>query len=255
MPSIAFVRAVPDSFRNAITMGFKPPLDVPRARQQHAGYRAALAAAGYEVEEIPADENHPDCPFIEDVAVVLGSVAVITRPGAAQRRGEVPAVAARLGALRATEQIEGPGTVDGGDVLVMGRTVYVGRSARTNDAGIAQLRSIAAAAGFEVVAVPVTRVLHLKSAVASLDTETLLVAPRCIDAAPFAGYRLIEKEPSEEHHASVLRLRSGPLLVTTTAPVTVGRLAAAGYETLPIDVSEFQAADGGLTCLSLLLED
>ena len=236
-------------------MGSRPSLDVDRARQQHAAYQAVLAAAGYEIEIVPADEEHPDCPFIEDVAVVLGSLAVITRPGAAERRGEVGPVADRLAGMMATERIKSPGTVDGGDVLVVGGTVYVGRSARTNDAGIAQLSRIAGAAGFDVAAVPVTGVLHLKSAVASLDHETLLVAPGCVDRALFAGYTIIEKEPGEEHFASVLRLRRGPLIVTKRAPITGGRLAAAGYDTLPIDVSEFQAADGGLTCLSLLVED
>jgi dimethylargininase len=254
MNPIALVRAVPDSFADALVMGERPNIDVERARQQHQRYREVLAAAGYTVQAVDADENHPDCPFIEDAAVMLDSIAVITRPGASERRAETGPVAAALEPLVAIRRIEEPGTIDGGDVLRMGSTVYIGRSTRTNDEGIRQFAGHAAADGLNVVAVPVSGVLHLKSAVVAVDDETLLIAPGCVDPEYFSGFRLIEKAPGEEHLASLLRLRGGVLAMTTTAPQTTARLRAEGFDPETLDSSEFQAADGGLTCLSILIE-
>lgn len=235
-------------------MGERPHLDVARARQQHRHYREVIEAAGYSVRMIDADEDHPDCPFIEDVAVVLNSLAVITRPGAVERRGETEPVAEVLASMMPIRRIRAPASIDGGDVLRIGMTVYVGRSARTNDAGIRQLSEFAAEDGLFVVAVPVRGVLHLKSAVAAVDDETILITSDCVDAGLFAGFRQIEKAPGEAHLASLLRLRGGVLAMATTAPETRGRLYAAGFATQVIDSSEFQAADGGLTCLSVLIE-
>ena len=252
---VALVRSVPESFVDAIVMGERPSIDLDRARSQHATYRRALEREGYEVRIVPADEAHPDCPFVEDTAVVLDTVAVATRPGAPARRGEVAAVAAELEHLKPVRTIEAPGTVDGGDVLRMGDKLYVGRSTRTNDAGIEQLAALAAEDGLRVVAVPVRGVLHLKSAVAQLDDETVLLAPGCVSSDLFDAYRIIEKVAGEEHLASVLRLGSGRLVTTTTAPRTRQLLKEYGYVTGVVDSSEFQAADGGLTCLSILIDD
>jgi dimethylargininase len=252
---VALVRAVPDSFVNAIVLGERPTIDLDRARSQHAMYRQVLERHGYEVRIVPADEAHPDCPFVEDAAVVLDTVAVATRPGAAARRGEVAAVTAELGHLKPMRTIEAPGTLDGGDVLRMGDTLYVGRSTRTNDAGIEQLATHAMEDGLRTVAVPVRGVLHLKSAVAQLDDSTLLVALQCVDVDLLTDYRIVEKVTGEEHLASVLRLGSGRLVTTTTAPRTRQLLREHGYVTEVVDSSEFQAADGGLTCLSILVED
>lgn len=251
---IALVRAVPDSFVDALVMGERPAIDLGRARSQHAAYRKLLEGDGYEVRVIVADEAYPDCPFVEDTAVVLDTVAVATRPGSPQRRGEVAAVAVELERILPVRAIEAPGTLDGGDVLRVGKTLFVGRSARTNDAGIAQLQAIGATDGLAVVAASVRHVLHLKSAVAQLDDETLLVAPDCVDVDLFAGYRIVEKAKGEEHLASVLRLGSGRLAATTTAPATLQRLEQSGFAVEPVDSSEFQAADGGLTCLSVLID-
>lgn len=254
MKPTALLRSVPASFTDALVMGERPRLDVARARQQHRYYREVIEAAGYSVHVIDADEDHPDCPFVEDVAVVLSSLAVITRPGAVERRGETEPVAEVLASMMPIRRVGAPATIDGGDVLRIGTTVYVGRSARTNDAGIRQLSEFAAEDGLAVVAVPVRGVLHLKSAVASVDDETILITSDCVDADQFAGFRQIEKAPGEAHLASLLRLRGGVLATTTTAPETRGRLQAAGFETQVVDSSEFQAADGGLTCLSILIE-
>ena len=249
----AFVREVPDSFVEALTMGDRPVLDVARAREQHAAYRQMLLDAGYELTVIPADENCPDCPFIEDTAVVLDGFAIITRPGAEERRPETGPVAESLAELMPVHHITEPGTVDGGDVMRVGKDVFIGRSARTNDAGIAQFAEIASQYGFRVIAAPVSKVLHLKSGVVPLDDETLLIATDCTDPATFVGYRLIEKPPSEKS-GSALRLHDGRIVVTANSPMTIGTLQGAGYDVSWTDTTEFQKADGGLTCLSLLFD-
>lgn len=252
--AIAFVRAVPDSFVDAIVQGHRPSIDVALARSEHETYQAALAAAGYRIVVIAADPGHPDCPFIEDVAVVLDHVAVITRPGAEARRGETGPVAEVLAGIRPLRRIQPPGTLDGGDVLAVGSTLYVGRSTRTNQSGIDQLAAMAREGGYNTVAVGVDRVLHLKSAVSLLDEETVLIGSGAVDSAIFSDMRQIEKVESDPHLASTLRLRDGRLLMTHNALATAERVAAAGFDVVPIDMSEFQAADGGLTCLSLLID-
>lgn len=254
MNPTALIRSVPDSFAKALVMGERPSIDVLRAREQHRLYQSFLEGAGYTVETVATDEAHPDCPFIEDAAVVLDTLAVITRPGAPERRGETGPVEGALRPLLGIRRIEAPGTIDGGDVLRIGSTVFIGVSTRTNKQAIDQFAGFAAEDDLAVVAVPVSRVLHLKSAVVALDDETVLIAPDCVDAGRFSDYRQIEKARGESHLASVLRLRGGVLGMTTTAPETTARLQAAGFDPVLVDSSEFQAADGGLTCLSILIE-
>jgi dimethylargininase len=254
MNPTALIRAVPKSFANALVMGDRPSIDVGRAREQHRLYKSFLEETGYTVVTVDTDENHPDCPFIEDAAVVLDTLAVITRSGAPERRGETGPVEAALQRMLSIRHIQAPGTIDGGDVLRMGSTIYIGLSTRTNEEAIRQFAGFAAEDGLSVVAVPVSGVLHLKSAVVALDDESVLIAPDCVDPEYFAAYRRIEKASGEEHLASVLRLRGGVLGMTTTAPETTGRLRAAGFDPQLVDSSEFQAADGGLTCLSILIE-
>jgi len=249
---LAFVRAVPDSFLEALVRGPRPHIDLDEARVQHGRYVRALVEAGYAVEVIATDENHPDCPFLEDVAVALNHVAVITRPGAVSRRGEIEPVATALAAHRALRRIEAPGTLDGGDVLTIGNQCFVGRSARTNADGIRQLARFAAEDGYATTPVDVSSVLHLKSAVSCLDDETLLVGPGTVPETMFAGFRIIPKA-DDEVHAGTLRMRKGRLLVTKNTPGTAERVAAAGFDIDLIDIGEFQTVDGGLTCLSILL--
>lgn len=253
MTDLAFLRAVPDSFPRALKSEPSATIDLLGARAQHDVYRRSLVDAGYDVAVIEADDAHPDCPFIEDVAVVLGSSIVVAHPGAPSRRGEVTPVAEALGAFMPLKRIEPPGTLDGGDVLVIDDTVYVGRSVRTNDSGIAQLEEFAAEEGSRTISVDVSGVLHLKSAVGHLGEAMVLIAPDSVDRSIFSGYHQIEKAPGEEHLASVLRLKNGSLVVTASAPRTNQRMADVGFGLVPIDVSEFQTADGGLTCLSLLI--
>ncbi len=242
---------MPDSFADALGQERADSIDVAAARRQHEGYRRALEAAGYEVTILPADEDHPDSPFVEDTAVIHGGVAVISRPGASSRRGETAAVAAALARHLDVTALGGPGTLDGGDVLVVGDRVYVGRSSRTDAAGAAAL---AGALGVDVTTVPVAGVLHLKSAVTALDDGTLLGAARAFPAGAFAGLRWLEVPPGESAASNVVAVGGGKVLVPAGHQATVALLAAAGYEPVPVAAGEFAKADGGLTCLSLRWE-
>jgi dimethylargininase len=211
-----------------------------------------LSKAGYTVVEVPTDHRCPDCVFIEDTAVIIGSVALVTRPGARSRRPETGPVAAALQTHLPTVAVTEPGTIDGGDVFISGSTVYVGRSQRTNGEGIEQLRRISAVQGFEVVTVGVYDTLHLKSAVLPVRGESVVVTPNSVEEEQLRGLRIIYEDDSERFRFSALPLRDGRLLVTANAPRTADTLDSVGYNTVAIDISELQAADGGLTCLSIL---
>jgi len=254
MPT-ALLREMADTFDQAIVSAGGRPPDVTLAKEQHAAYSGALRDAGYEIEVVPTDDAYPDCVFIEDTAVVLGSVVLATRPGARERRGEVEPVVERLRERLPVFSIEAPGTLDGGDVMILGGTVFVGRSRRSNEEGIAQLRDTADSQGMSLVTVPVDGVLHLKSAVLPVDDGTVVVTPGTVDESLLAGLRIVHEMPHERHSFSALPLRNGTLLVTSSAPDTTAALTRLGITTVPIDVSEIQAADGGLTCMSILIGD
>ena len=243
MPT-ALLRGVPRSFGCALRADLAGPAPHPDgARSEHDGYAAALAAAGYDLVEITADESHPDCPFVEDTAVVLGGVALATRPGAPTRRGEVGPVAAELARHFEVAAMGPPATLDGGDVLQVGDRIFAGRSARTNDAGIERLAEVA---GREVTPVDVVGALHLKSVVDVLAPDTVAMTPGSVDDSCFAGLRVVYAEPN------VLRLSgSDGVLVAAHCDGTVRAVAAAGFEPVPVPAIEFAAADGGLTCLSI----
>jgi dimethylargininase len=178
-------------------------------------------------------------------------VALLTRPGAASRRGEIPAIEAALARHRPVERTTEPATLEGGDVLRVGHTLYAGRSARTNDAGIARLRAVAEPLGYRVVSVPVTGCLHLKSAVTALDHERLLVNRAWLDTAPLAPRELVDVAPEEPGAANVLRVE-GLVIAHPGFPRTIDRITALGYAVRPLDVSEFLKAEAALTCKSLL---
>lgn len=229
----------------------REPIDLPLARAQHAAYTQALRDAGCRVVELPAEDAHPDAVFVEDTAIVLDEVAVLTRPGAPTRRAEVGSVAEALVAFRPMLRIEDPGTLDGGDVLRIGRRLFVGESARSNDAGRAQLAALLAAHGYRVQSVPMRDCLHLKSGVSAVADDTLLVQPRWVDPAHFTGFRVIEVDPDEEHAANTLRI-GARLILPACFPRTAARLRAAGLELIEVDVSELQKAEGAVTCCSLV---
>ncbi len=249
----AIVRGVsPSLARCELTYLEREPIDLGRAVAQHVAYVELLRGLGLDVVEIPADDALPDACFVEDAAVVLDEAALLTMPGAASRRGERPAVAEALGRFRRLESAELPATVEGGDVLRVGFTVFVGRSPRTNEAGLARLRAFAEPHGYAVVPVEVTGCLHLKSAVTALDDDRLLANPRWVDLGPFAGFDVVEVAPEEPGAANVLRV-DGALVAHPGFPRTIERIAALGYAPRLLDVSEFLKAEAALTCKSLLV--
>jgi dimethylargininase len=248
----ALIRSVPDSFSKALVRQGHPTIDVGLARAQHQEYRRHLKESGHVIEVLPADEAHPDCVFVEDTAVILGPTALITRPGAESRRGETAPVEQALADRFHIARIAPPGTLDGGDVLVMGDVVCVGRSSRTNTDGIDQLRALAHLQGSRVEAIDVQGVLHLKSAVLPVDDETVVVTPGAVDETRLDGLRILYEHDAERHRFSALPLPGGKVMVTATAPATSAAVASRGLEVIPVDVSQIQLADGGLTCMSIL---
>jgi len=230
----------------------RQPIDLDRARAQHRAYEEALERAGCRVESLPALDDLPDSVFVEDVAVVLDEIAVVTRPGAESRRPETSHIAPVLANHRRVTFIQPPGTLDGGDVLRLGRRIFVGQSGRSNESGIEQLRAVVWPYGYTVTAVPVTGCLHLKSAITEAAPGVVLVNPAWVDAAVCGGVSVIEVDPSEPYAANGL-LVGGRLIYPVSFPRTAARLENAGIVTEPVDVSELQKAEGAVTCCSLVL--
>jgi dimethylargininase len=221
------------------------------AARQHARYVEAVAGAGWAVREVaPADEL-PDSAFVEDTVVVLGDLAVVTRPGAPERRPEVGGTEEAIRALGLeVARIEEPGTLDGGDVLQVGRTVYVGRGGRTNGEGIRQLRRHAAATGRRVVPVQLHRVLHLKSAVTALPDGTFITSdPSLFDASPFPTMRIVR----EEAGSHVVLMGDGAILMSSSAARTAAMFDDLGFDVVTVDIGEFEKREGCVTCLSVLV--
>jgi dimethylargininase len=229
------------------------PVDADRALAQWLGYLDAFRSHGWEVTEIEPADEHPDGVFIEDTVVIFGDLAVMTSPGADSRRGELATVMSVVDEMAlAVHRIELPGTLDGGDVLKVGRTAYVGRSARTNDAGIDQLRAIVTAAGWTVVTVPVTKVLHLKSAVTALPDGTIIGrSDNLDDPLVFPDFL----DVPEEHGTAVVDLGDGALLMSADAPQTAELLRARGFDVDVVAITEFEKLEGCVTCLSVRIRD
>jgi len=248
---IVLVRGPGDRLAEGIvTHVGRVPVDVTLAREQHAAYAGALAAAGWMIERVPDARDCPDSVFIEDTVVVCEDLAVLTRPGAPARRAEVAGVAEAVAALGLrTARIEAPGTLDGGDVLQAGSTVYVGRGGRTNGEGIRQLRALLAPLGRTVVAVPLGNVLHLKSAVTALPDGTFLLQPDLVPAGLFPAVRPVE----EEAGCHVVPLGGDRVLIAASAPRTVALLEDLGFTPVVVDITEFEKLEGCVTCLSVLL--
>ncbi len=250
---IAFTRAIsPRIAECELTHLDRTPIDVARAEAQHSDYESALRALGCEVRRVEPAPDFADSVFIEDTAVVFDEIAVIARPGAESRRAETTAVERALAPLRPLARIVAPGTLDGGDVLVVGKRVFVGRTGRTNDVGIAQLRTAIAHHGYTVDAVDITGCLHLKSAVTALDDATVLVNPSWLDARAFAPLTVVEVDPAEPFGANVVRV-GARLLYDASYPRTLARLRARGHDVTTVDASELAKAEGAVTCCSLVM--
>ena len=229
------------------------PISLAVAEAQHEAYEAALRALGVEVHALPAEPELPDAVFVEDVAVVTDECAVITRPGAASRRSECASVARALAPYRELHHIAAPGTLDGGDVLVLGRGVFVGLTPRSSRDAVRQLEALLGRHGYTVTAVAVSGCLHLKSAVTQVARDLLLVQPAWVDASQFPGCRAIAVAPDEPHGANTLRVGE-TVFVQPAFPRTRERLEAEGLRTALLDHSELAKAEGALTCCSIVFE-
>lgn len=249
--SSAVARTPGNSLCRAISDGELGSPDPERARIQHVAYVDALEEAGLAVTLLPPLEAFPDSVFVEDTAVLLDEAVVLCHPGAGSRRGEVGAMQRDLRALDfEMEAIRPPGTLDGGDVLRVGRRFFVGISKRTNQKGFQQFSTIVSRYGFSAVAVPVQAGLHLKSHVSLVDRNTLLLTPGMAQETAFSGFCHLVLPQSEAYAANCLAL-NGVVLVAAGFPATREMLSRAGLHVRELDVSEFRRADGGLSCLSL----
>jgi dimethylargininase len=250
---LALTRDVTPAIVNCeLTHLAREPIDYPRAVAQHEHYQQVLAGLGCRIELIPSDPAQPDSVFIEDTAVVVEELGVITRPGAESRRGETRPVAAALQRHRRLSYIRAPGTLDGGDVLRAGRLVFVGITSRTNSQGVTQLREALEPEGYTVSGVPVRGCLHLKSAATEVADGLLLINPLWADRQSFPGFEFVEVDPGEPNAGNALRL--GRVLVHgADYPRTRARLEAEGLEVHPVDLSELAKAEGAVTCCSLIL--
>lgn len=230
----------------------REPIDLALARRQHAAYREALARLGREVIALEPADDCPDAVFVEDPVVALDELAVIARPATESRRREIPSLEAALRPYRELTHIRDPGTLEGGDVVRVGRTLYVGLSTRTNQEGIDQLRALIAPLGYTVHAVPVTGCLHLKTGASHIGGGRVLVNAAWVDADAFAGRQTIPVDPAEPWSANAVLL-GDRVLVPAGAPGTTARLRGLGLEVHEVGLSEMQKAEGSATCLSILI--
>jgi dimethylargininase len=247
---LALVRAPATTLaKGQVTHVKRRVVKLEKAEQQWDAYVAALEAEGFRTLQIDADDAHPDCAFIEDAVVMLGQLAIVTSPGAESRRGEQDAVAEAVADLGLeTRHIRLPGTLDGGDVLKVGTTIYVGRGGRTNAEGIRQFRAIATEVGYTVVAVPVTRALHLKSAVTALPDGTVIGHPTLVDNPSIFPRYL---EVPEVAGVAVVVLTDNSVLMSASAPKTAALIENLGYRVTTVEIGEFEKLEGCVTCLSV----
>jgi dimethylargininase len=250
---VALTRAPSHSLAQCeVTYLERQPIDIERAERQHESYVRLLRDLGHEVIRLPAEHDLPDAVFVEDPVIVLDEIAVGLRSGAESRRTEVESLMPVLERYRPVHRIEAPGTIDGGDVLRIGRTLHVGRSRRTSDDGIRQLAALVEPFGYMVNAVSMDGCLHLKSGCTYTGRE-VLIDPDRIDESAFPGLTLLPVPASEPDAADILWLGSS-IVIADTFPQTTRLLRERGHAVHPIDVSEFQKAEAGVTCLSVIFE-
>jgi len=231
----------------------RTPIDLNVAQSQHHKYVQALKELGYAVLELPAEADLPDSVFVEDTAVILPEVALITKPGADSRKPETESVAQALRPYRELVFIESPGSVDGGDVLVLGKNIYVGLSTRSNQTAIDQMNEKLNKYGYKTQGVEMHDCLHLKTAVTRVDNKTLLINRKWVDVENFEGFDLIDVDASEPFAANCLPIGDA-IIFPVAFPITSAKLTARGYKIKPVVVDELAKAEGAVTCCSLILE-
>jgi dimethylargininase len=249
---IAITRGVSSAInRCELTHARRQSIDVDKARVEHRAYEQCLSDLGCVVVQLEASSELPDSVFVEDCAIVVDEVAVMTRPGARSRRRETAAAARALAAHRTLRDIVAPATLDGGDVLVVGRRVFVGESDRSNKEGAGQLDRFLGPFGYSVQAVRVSGCLHLKSAVSAVTDTALLINRRWASDDAFRAFDLIEVDPSEPGAANALQV-DGRVVYPARYTRTGARLRSAGIKVLTVDLSELAKAEGAVTCCSLV---
>ena len=251
-PTHALVRRVSPSLADcALTYLARRPIELERAVHQHQVYVSALERAGLHVTVLPAQPSLPDAAFVEDMAVILDEFIIAGRSGSTNRRKEADSLLPLLNGIRPVELILPPGILEGGDLLVVGKTIFAGLSSRTNEEGVRQLERMATPHGYRVAWIPVRGCLHLKTAITRVGQDIVLANPRWIDLLPFVEFEILNVPDSEPWGANTL-LVNGTLLVTNSAPRTAELLESRGCQLSVVDISELQKAEAGLTCLSLL---
>ena len=243
----------PDLGRCEISFKNREEIDVDLAHRQHSGYEELLEDLGARVISLPALDGYPDCVFVEDAAIVLDEVAILTRSRVDSRRGEAESLAQSLASYRELRWIEEPATLDGGDVMRAGRTLYVGLSQRTNVAGIQQLARLVEPLGYWVTPSEVSGCLHLKSACCLISEDTVLVNRAGMDTGALCGLRILDVPASEPHAANAFRI-GDTVGLPAAYPATRDLLERSGFRVRMVDVSEFLKAEGGVTCMSLVFD-
>ncbi|NOH02469.1 MAG: dimethylargininase [Chloroflexi bacterium] len=252
--TVAITRRVSPRFTECeLTHIERIPIDLEIARAQHAEYLKTLEQLGCEVIELPEEPDLPDSVFVEDTAFILPEVAVITRPGADSRKPEIETIIPALAPYRLLVHVSAPAALDGGDVLVLGKKIYIGLSTRSNMEAVEQLNCTLEQYGYTVVGALLTDCLHLKTAVTRVDDSTLLINPSWVDSSHFQGYDLIEVDASEPFAANCLPIQ-GKVIYPTAFPKTQKRLTQRGYDVANVNLSELAKAEGAVTCCSLIVE-
>jgi dimethylargininase len=250
---IALTRSVPPTIINSeLTHLKREPIDFERASVQHHLYEEALVEAGCTIQRLPFLPDFPDSVFVEDTAVVLPEIAIIARPGAESRRPEVRSVADALRASHPLAFIESPGTLDGGDVLPIGFTIYVGESSRTNGEGIRQLAELTSAHGYQVRPIVVSACLHLKSAVTRVGEDVILINSALVDSSLLRGLHQIEVHPDEPAAANALWIGNS-VIYSASHNKTRDRLEKSGINVLQVETDELERAEGAVTCCSIVI--
>ena len=250
----AITRAVSSALVNCeLSFVERKPIDMERARAQHHAYETLLAKLGAKVTSLPEEAELPDSMFVEDPAIILDEVAVICPLGTETRRKEAPSIAAALAKYRKLSHVKLPGTLEGGDVLRVGKKIFVGVTKRSNPEGIRQLAVIVSAHGYELTAVPVTGCLHLKSAVTYLGKNTLLGNRAWFDWQRLEGFDWVDVHPAEPHAGNALQIGES-VVFPASFPRTAATIKEKGFRLELIDITELQKAESGLTCSSLLFE-
>jgi dimethylargininase len=254
MFSRAIVRPPGTNYADGLTRIELGAPDYERALQQHAAYCEALERCGLELTHLEADERYPDSTFVEDTSVLIPAGAILTRPGAASRRGEVESIKETVARLCSqVDSIQEPGTLDGGDVCEAGNHFLIGLSERTNEAGAGQLAELLTSYGYTSSFVDILNmkdILHLKSGLASLGDNRLVVIETLANREEFRGYELVRVKVDEEYAANCVQVNDY-VLVAAGYPVFEQTLRGLGYKTIALEMTEFQKMDGGLSCLSL----